>query len=189
VIGVEVMILAVAGRRIDDSNSKDLRFPLCNVDIVRLRIQALFQSKAVTAIVSSAACGADLIALGEARELGLRYKIILPFARERFRISSVSDRPGNWGPVYDEILDEAQASGNLEVLENGGLESALGEDAYRRVNGVILAAAFAFTNELHQPASAVLVWEGASRGDSDITGDFGIEAKRLGLPVFEVLTV
>jgi len=57
------------------------------------------------------------------------------------------------------------------------------------VNRAILDAASAFMKELRQPASAVLVWEGDSRGDADMTEDFGIEAKRRGLPVLEVLTV
>ncbi len=50
-------------------------------------------------------------------------------------------------------------------------------------------AAAVLMKELRQPASAVLVWNGASRGDAYITGDFGIEAKRRGLPVLEVLTL
>jgi hypothetical protein len=178
------MILAVAGRRIDGSDAKDLHFPLRNVDLVRQRVRALLHASAATTMVSSAACGADLIALSEARELRLRRRIILPFARERFRVSSVSDRPGNWGPLYDEILDEAEASGDLKVLEE-----ASDEHAYRVVNRAILDATSAFMKELRQPASAVLAWDGASRGDADITGDFGIEAKRRGLPVLEVLTV
>jgi len=111
------MILAVAGRRIDGSDAKDSHFPLHNVDLVRQRMRSLLHASAATTMVSSAACGADLIALSEARELTLRRRIILPFARDRFRITSVADRPGNWGPLYDEILDEAEASGDLIVLE------------------------------------------------------------------------
>jgi len=178
------MILAVAGRRIDGSDAKDSHFPLHNVDLVRQRMRSLLHASAATTMVSSAACGADLIALSEARELTLRRRIILPFARDRFRITSVADRPGNWGPLYDEILDEAEASGDLIVLEE-----ASDEQGYRVVNRAILDAASAFMKELRQPASAVLVWEGDSRGDADMTEDFGIEAKRRGLPVLEVLTV
>jgi hypothetical protein len=178
------MILAVAGRRIDGSDAKDSHFPLRNVDLVRQRVRALLHGSAASTMVSSAACGADLIALSEARELRLRRRIILPFVRDRFRITSVADRPGNWGPLYDEILDEAEASGDLIVL----VESS-DEHGYRVANRVILDATSAFMKELRQPASAVLVWEGASRGDADITEDFGIEAKRRGLPVLEVLTI
>src|SRR4029077_576251 len=148
------MILAVAGRRIDGSDAKDSHFPLHNVDLVRQRIRGLLQASAATTMVSSAACGADLIALSEARELRLRRRIILPFARDRFRITSVADRPGNWGPLYDEILDEAEASGDLIVLEE-----ASDEQGYRVVNRAILDAASAFMKGLRQPASAVLVWE------------------------------
>jgi hypothetical protein len=178
------MILAVAGRRIDDANAQDPHFPFHNVDLVRRRIRALLHASAATILVSSAACGADLIALGEARELGLSVRIILPFARDKFRVSSVADRPGDWGPVYDEIMDEAEASGTLQVLDKTPDESS-----YRAVNAEILTVAVGLTNELRQPASAVLVWDGASKGDADITGDFAIEAKRRGLPVVEILTL
>jgi hypothetical protein len=178
------MILAVAGRRIDGSDAEDSHFPLRNVELVRQRMRAMLHASAATTMVSSAACGADLIALSEARELRLRRRIVLPFARDRFRITSVADRPGNWGPLYDEILDEAEVADDLRVL----VESS-DEHGYRVVNRAILDATSAFMKELRQPASAVLVWEGASRGDADITGDFGIEAKRRGLPVLEVLTV
>lgn len=178
------MILAVAGRRIDDPNTQDLHFPLNNVDLVKRRVRALLHASAATIMISSAACGADLIALSEARQLGLGFRIILPFARDRFRISSVTDRPGNWGPVYDDIVDEAVASGTLHVLDEASDESA-----YRAVNEAILATAMALMNELRQPASAVLVWDGASKSDADITGHFAIAAKRRGLPVLEVPTL
>jgi hypothetical protein len=178
------MILAVAGRRIDDANAQVSHFPFHNLDLVRRRIRALLHASAATMLVSSAACGADLIALSEARELGFGLRIILPFARDRFRISSVADRPGNWGPVYDEILDEAEASRTVQVLDKASDESA-----YRVVNDEILTVAVGLAKELCQPASAVLVWDGASKGDADMTGNFAIEAERRGLPVLEILTL
>ena len=175
------MILAFAGRRVDAPGAEPPRFPLANVDLVRTRVRALLQASSATAIVSSAACGADLIALGEAGALGLRRKVVLPFSRDRFRNTSVTDRPGNWGPVYDKILDEA-----ADVII---LEESPDDDAYLAANRVILEATVAWMNEFHEPGGAVLVWEGKSKVEQDFTEKFGIEARRKRLEVFEVRTL
>jgi len=180
----EAMIFAFAGRRIDAVNAEQPRFPLSKVSLVRSRVRTLLRTHATAAVVSSAACGADLIALTEARALRLRCKIVLPFSRDRFRTSSVTDRPGNWGAAYDQTMDDAEASGDVIVLDE-----TPGEDAYLVVNRAIIDATAALMNECRQPGSAVLVWEGASKGDHDVTEEFGIEARKRGLSVIEVLTL
>ena len=95
---VDTAVVALAGRRIDLPEAQVPRFPLENVQEVGRRIcEALYEMHAV-ALVCSAACGADLVALEQAKQLGLRRRIVLPFAPERFRETSVVDRPGDWGP-------------------------------------------------------------------------------------------
>jgi hypothetical protein len=178
------MIVALAGRRIDAVNAKERRFPLKNVELVRKRVRELLKTEGATAVVCSAACGADLIALSEAISLGLGRRAVLPFPREHFRQTSVTDRPGDWGPVYDQVLDDVEASGNLVVLAETS-----GDDAYSAANQAILNEAIQMGARLNQPVGAVLVWDGASRGDHDITEEFGIEARKLGLPVFERKTI
>ena len=177
------MIIALAGRRIDPPDAKETRFPLRNIDRVRTGIRALLKEKAATALVSSAACGADLIALSEAGQLGLRRRVILPFERGRFRETSVTDRPGDWGTLYDEILDALEARGDVIVLQN-----VSDEQAYSAANRAILDEAVARATTVHEPATAVLVWDGTSRGDHDLTEEFGVEACRLGLVVAEIRT-
>ena len=178
------MILAFAGRRIDAAGTSSPRFPLANVALVRTRIRAVLEDRATKAVVSSAACGSDLITLAEVKALGLRRKIVLPFSRIKFRDTSVTDRPGDWGPVYDGILNDAEASGDLIVLDE-----PLGDQAYLVVNETILDAAVAWMKTLHQPGCAVLVWDKKSRGDHDITENFGIEARKRGMTVIEVPTL
>jgi hypothetical protein len=178
------MIIALAGRRVDSTDSLETRFPMHNIEKVRIRIRETFTNNAATALVSSAACGADLIALAEAGKLGLRRRVILPFNRQRFRESSVVDRPGDWGDLYDELLDRIEETEDLIVLQDGK-----GEKAYSAVNCVILDEALALSREYNEPVSAVLVWDGISRGNSDLTEEFGIEAHRRGLTVVEVSTI
>ena len=64
-------------------------------------------------LVCSVACGADLVALEAAERLGRRRRIVLPFAAERFRMTSVTDRPGDWGPMFDRMIAAADATDAL----------------------------------------------------------------------------
>ncbi len=178
------MIIALAGRRVDTADAKDTRFPLRNIETVRTRARAVLQEKGATALVSSAACGADLIALSEAGQLGLRRRVILPFDRSRFRETSVTDRPGEWGLLYDYILDAVEAAGDLVILESGS-----DDEAYAVANRAILDEAVTLGKTLHQPVEAMLIWNGASRGDGDLTQNFAVEARKRGLLVTEILTV
>ena len=93
--GFPIMIIALAGRRIDKADSKDPRFPLRNVErVARGLSMACWLSNGATIIVGSAACGADLVALTEAGKLGLRRKIMLPFDRATFRQEFGGGSPG-----------------------------------------------------------------------------------------------
>ena len=132
----------------------------------------------------SAACGADLIALDVAGELGLRRRVVLPFGPGRFRATSVTDRPGDWGPLFDRIIDEVQAKGDVVLL---GLDE--GDDAtYAAANDAILNEAEALAAEPPADVVAVIVWEGGSRGEGDLTEAFATSARARGHPVREVLT-
>jgi hypothetical protein len=178
------MIIALAGRRVDAAGAKQLRFPLQNVDMVRARVREMLEAQAARIVVCSAACGADLIALSEAGSLGLRRRVVLPFDRKLFRDTSVVDRPGDWGTVYDRVLEEVQAAGDLVLMEK-----TPNEEAYSAANLAILYEATSLAERLGHPAGAALVWDGASRGDHDITEEFGIEARKRGLAVIEVKTI
>src|SRR5258708_23324677 len=104
------MIVTLAGRRIDPLNAPVARFPVENSAEVREQLVHLLQEQGATALVCSAACGADLLGLEAAGTLGLRRRVVLSFAPERFRATSVTDRPGEWGPLYDRIIAEVAAA-------------------------------------------------------------------------------
>jgi hypothetical protein len=179
------MVLAVAGRRIDAPDAETRRFPLRNVALVRERIRALFEARKPAALVSSAACGADLLALEQASALGIRYRVILPFERERFRCTSVTDRPGDWAPLYDRLLDDIAPSQDL-ILSPA---SATGEPPYAAVSRMILNEAESLAQPYNCRAVAVLVWDGQSRGGNDLTNSFGEDARQRGMEVLTICTV
>ena len=99
------MIIALAGRRIDAPDAKASRFPLSKVDEVKEKLRALFISLKPKTLVCSAACGADLLALQVAGELGIQRSILIPFDEQLFKSTSVMDRPGDWDLLYDKICD------------------------------------------------------------------------------------
>jgi hypothetical protein len=180
------MVIALAGRRIDDPTAKVSRFPPANLDRVRGRIRDELTERGATALVSSAACGADLLALDEAGALGLRRRIVLPFERARFRRTSVVDRPGNWGVLFDRVVDEVSARGDLITIAG---EAQSDDGAYLAASETILREAVRLAGDRHAPAGAIVVWDGRSRGADDLTDAFREDAMARGLPVFEISTL
>jgi hypothetical protein len=178
------MIVALAGRRIDKEGARPPRFPLANLEFVRRRLHDLLQEKAVTALVSSAACGADLLALSEASAIGIRCRVVLPFDRVRFRETSVLDRPGDWR-FYDSIIDKVSANNDLITLAASSDEQL----AYEAANRAILDEVQALGGATREEVRVVLVWDGRSRGPGDLTEAFGVAAKQKGLSVLEAITL
>lgn len=186
------MIVTLAGRRIDAHNAQITRFPLGLSSIVRKRIHSLLVEQKATTLVSSAACGADLLALDVAGELGIRRRVILPFEAERFRALSVIDRPGEWGNLFDRIITEVRAKKDLIFLH----ERRADEVKFVRTNASILDEAISLARsrllERHRTMPekivAVIVWEGRSHGKDDITVDFAKEATARSIPIIEIAT-
>lgn len=174
------MVIALAGRRVDAPGAP-VRFPAANASRVQNRIRQVLADLGAKALVCSAACGADILALEAAGEDGLRRRVVLPFLPALFRETSVADRPGDWGERYDLLMGEVElAQLNFEPGD---------ETAYAAVNHSILDEAMALAADLDQGVTAIIVWNGTSRGESDLTAAFRDEAARRGLPVIDVLTV
>jgi hypothetical protein len=192
------MIIALAGRRVDAVDAEVSRFPLSNILIIRERLRALFDERKADKLVCAAACGSDLLALSVAREMGIQYRIILPFERSRFRKTSVIDRPGDWGDLFDELCQEAEATGNLIVLDDATED----DKAYIAANSRIIEEALLLARQnidehndesgqlrlSEGDAIVVIVWEGNSRGSDDVTASFADLGRAHGLSVVEVLT-
>ncbi len=179
-------VIAVAGRRIDAKDAATERFPLANVPLVEVQMQEYLARHCATHVVASAACGADIITLKAALAAGLSLRVILPFDRATFRRTSVTDRPGDWGRIYDKIIAQAAAAGHL--VELGLYED---EAAYEAANQRILAEAARLAGQYTRECRACIIWEGGSRGDDDHSLALAEGARALGWPVDDqsVLTV
>jgi hypothetical protein len=180
----QLSVIALAGRRVDAPDARQVRFPSWNVPLVEERIRKCF-FKAVGVLVCSAACGSDLLALGVASELGIRRRVVLPFERARFRETSVADRPGDWGERYDRVLDEVERQRDLVILGYEQADAA----AYARTNAAIVDEALRIGRQEEKLAQALVVWDGKSRGSEDLTAQFLDEARGRGMPILEVLTL
>lgn len=178
-------VLALAGRRVDPPSADVPRFPLDDVPAVRARLTSLFDRLRPKALVCSAACGADLVALQVAEAARMDIRVVLPFEAERFRKTSVVDRPGEWGEPFDHIVARAGEQGGLIVLDDAGE----GQEAYARANARILDEAQRVAENGGVDVLALAVWDGQSRGDGDLTEAFMRLARERGIAVSEVPTL
>jgi hypothetical protein len=181
-------IIALAGRRIDAPGTTPPRFPLSKVEEVRSRLVGVFTRLQAVALVCSGACGADLVALEAAEQLGMRRRIVLPFPPQRFRKISVVDRPGDWGRVFDRQIAAAAKSDDLVVLDFKGDDGR----GYAAANEAIIHETLTLTRTAEQGRPhrlvALLVWEGTRRQGSDATAAFGDLAQKAGFEVITILT-
>lgn len=187
------MVIALAGRRIDAPDASSPRFPTENIGKIKEKLGLFFIEKKPDWLVSSGACGADLIALDVAGELEINRKMILPFDAETFRLTSVVDRPGDWGTLYDRIYGELKNESNVIDLGYDKDE----EDIYEKANFDILNEADKIYNELKNDNSetegvgnekkiAIIIWEGKPKNAGDTTDHFRQEAMKRGYKIREI---
>ena len=175
-------IVALAGQRVDAPGRPTPRFPPERVAAVSARIRATLLDLQAAALVCSAACGADLLALEEARALGIRRCVVLPFDARRFRETSVADRPGGWDALFDRMLRELGPAGDVETMSPAGNDG----DGYAAANIRILEIAQSLAAADSTDAIAVVVWDRDAADWYTVTERFIDEARRRALPVVEV---
>jgi GNAT superfamily N-acetyltransferase len=179
------MVIVSAGRRIDASGALEQRFPAWAEPMVAHDIEDTLGEMSGSVLISSAACGSDILALEAARRLGIRRQVVLPFDRITFRAKSVTDREGDWGGRYDLLLDEIERAGDLLTL---GLDAAANE-AYLATNARMLKEAQEFAGQRGEQTGALLVWNGKSRGPGDVTEQFRMAAEDKRFLIREISTL
>jgi len=173
-------VIVEAGRRVDAADANVARFPPQNVLEVREKIWRVLKNQKPVATVSSAACGADLLLLDVARQMLVPRHIMLPSNPEEFRVTSVTDRPGNWGELYTEALRTSA----VEVLK---LPEGL--QGYLETNLRMLDRAQGLAGREHTTVEALVVWNQESRGPDDVTAHFLQQAKLRKMPILQISTL
>ena len=173
-------VIVQAGRRVDGTGAKTARFPSANVNVVRQRIRTKLLENKTVALVTSAACGTDLLALEVAEQMKIEAFILLPASPATFRASSVTDRPGNWGDLFDQVIKKA----HTQVLT-----LSAGHQGYLETNTKLLDTAQRLANTYDVEARAMVVWNEESRGPNDVTAHFLEQARVRHLPVIQISTL
>ena len=123
-------VLVFTGHMLDRPERLTPRFPAASQAAVREAIRARLAALRPVAVYGSAACGADLLCLEIARELGAETHIVLPFPAAAFRRTSVDFAAGDWGDRFERAMDSAdsatiasdhQASGSVATFEYANL--------------------------------------------------------------------
>jgi hypothetical protein len=173
-------VLVQAGRRVDTPAAPVARFPPSNIDAVRERIHKYFGESKPDFLVTSAAAGTDLLALDVAGQLKIKRVVLLPSDPAVFRISSVVDRPGEWGEIFDRVVKEV----NVEILD-----VPEGQTGYLETNVRLLERAQTLSSSNNTVARALVVWDKKLRGPDDVTGHFLAQARLRRMPVVEISTL
>lgn len=173
-------VIVSAGRRVDAPNAETPRFPSSNVATVRRRIQSFFKAESPSALVCSAACGTDLLALEVAGAMHVKRYVLLGAAPAIFKKDSVTDRPGNWGEMFDEVLK----SSTVDVLK-----LPAGQEGYLQTNLDLLSRAEKLAKEAGTSVHALVIWNEQSRGPDDVTAHFLEQAKQRRIPVTQISTL
>ena len=173
-------VMVAAGRRVDAPDAQTARFPPSKVDAVRQKIRDVFARENAVALVCSGACGADLLALEVAGERHMKCYVILGAEAAEFRKTSVADRPGDWG----ELFDQAMKTSSVEVLK-----VPEGQEGYLETNLKLLDRAQAVAKEDGTSVEALVIWNEQSRGPDDVTDHFLQQAKLRSIPVTQISTL
>jgi len=114
-----------------------------------------------------------LLAIEQAVECAIPVQVILPFALPLFKATSVVDRPGNWGELFDELI--TRPSDRVEVVTLN--ESGPSREAFNRtIEIMIRRASMPFSHE----RVVTLVWDGDDGGEGDATAEMGRMAAAAG---------
>jgi len=176
-------IVAFAGHMIDRPDRATPRFPPSIEATVRAELRSRLAAIAPAAVYASAACGADLMCLEIARELGAETHVVLPFPAAEFRRVSVDFAGPSWGERFDREL--AGASSVTVTSDHYASGSAA---TFEYANLILTGAARLRAQQLDTSLEALAISDAGAemvRGGTAWTlaqwKDAGIENDRIGL--------
>ncbi|HEY5365406.1 MAG TPA: adenylate/guanylate cyclase domain-containing protein, partial [Casimicrobiaceae bacterium] len=135
-----VDVLAFVGHMIDAPGAKEPRFPPVLEPAVSAAIRARLARLTQPIAYTSAACGADLVFIEAALDIGAEVNIVLPFDREDFARTSVATGGEGWVARFDRAL--ARATRVIMATEEGHLgDDVLYEYAATMLEGLAMLRA------------------------------------------------
>lgn len=160
------MILLYAGRRPGTD-----AFPDANVGRVCERIGEVVETINPSAVVGSAAAGADLLVLKNAVCRSIPAHVLVAGDREAFRAGSVADKGGSWVRCYDALLGHPGVTLQQVPL------TATPDESYRAVTNALGAQAERVAAGHGEEIAVLAVSELPAAGTLDHTEEL-VEAQR-----------
>lgn len=177
-------VVVFTGHMIDGPGRARPRFPAALEASVRDALRRRLEAMAPLAAYGSAACGADLLCLEIAREIGAETHIVLPFPSADFRRASVDFAGGDWGARFDKALACADS---VTITSD---HHARGSNAtFEYANLVLTGMGCLRARMLDAPLRAVAVIDRSDRGAAGGSSSLVSLWQRRGLPVEIVETM
>jgi len=151
-------VVVVTGHMIDAPDRATPRFPPALLDHVDRQIRRRLQQGGVLHAFGSAACGADLLFLRAALDLGAKVHIVLPFNREEFARTSVDFAGEPWVTWYRELVSARNPRVSLSQLAVKPSMNAARDFDY--ANRVLYGLARGKASEFNTDLVAMAVWNG-----------------------------
>ena len=175
-------VVVYTGHLIDAPGRPTPRFPPDDENKVQEEIRGHFEQLRPAAVYGSAACGADILCLECARELGSDLYIVLPFPADEFRRKSVDLWPDNvWGKRFESLLDDAS-----DVLVISQRPPPVGESIYAYNNLIVTGLAKLRARLLDTRLHGIAVWDGKPAAGEGGTGSVVSLWRRHGVPLTQV---
>jgi tetratricopeptide (TPR) repeat protein len=153
-------VVVFTGHMIDRPDRPTPRFPPALEPLVRESLRAHLARIAPIALHASAACGADILALEAARELGIETHIVLPFPQADFRGTSVDFAGGGWGERFERAL-----AGAASVTVTSDHYARGSKATFEYANLVLTGMGRLRAEMLDAPLAALAVMDGRDTGE------------------------
>ncbi|MGY2067017.1 tetratricopeptide repeat-containing protein [Blastococcus sp. SYSU DS0619] len=173
------MIIVFGGVQVD-RDAEQNRFPASAVDEVAERLRTLLAHLKPRIAVGAAANGTDLLVIEGALAESVEVHVVLPFAKNVFRSTSVEDRGPEWVARYDRLMDQCRN----DVVE--GYEDPEDGDVYLQHNGELLDHAQSVAQEDERIWTVVVRPSGSS---GTVTDDLASRATDRGQLVLDLAPV
>jgi class 3 adenylate cyclase len=171
-------VVVYTGHMIDAPGRAEPRFPPSLENTVRAEIHARLERLGPVAAYGSAACGADILCLECIDEMGGELHIVLPFAAEQFRATSVNLQPeGRWGERFERLLEKAK-----EVLVVSQRPPPVGESIFEYSNLILTGLGRLRAQMLDTDLHGIAVWDGRPAAGEGGTGSITNLWQNSGIP-------
>lgn len=174
-------IVCITGHITDGAGRESPRFPEDRIPVVSDALKKVFKEIEPTAAIGAGAAGADLLALGVLREMGIEPTVVLPMKSVVFASKSVSPSGGEWMGKFSKIVSRGE-----RVLETPAASAGKGGQTWAFGNDLILGTARQQALAARGDWEVVAVWDGEIGDGIGGTHDMVFRAKSLGARVWVI---